>query len=52
MTSTLLVEKILMGMTSTLLVEKILMADSRESVLSGDVAVICEVGKTCMSKYL
>jgi len=40
------------GMTSTLLVEKILMPDSREIELSGDVAVIFEVGKTCMSKHL
>jgi len=39
-------------MTSTFLVEKILMPDSRETELSGDIAVISEVGKTCMSKHL
>jgi len=39
-------------MSNTLLVEKILMPHSRENKLSGDVAVISEVGKTCMSKHL
>jgi hypothetical protein len=39
-------------MTSTFLVEKIIMPDSTEIELSGNVTVISEVGKTCMSKHL
>jgi len=39
-------------MTNRFLVEKILMPDSRETELSGDLAVISKVGKTCMSKHL
>ena len=39
-------------MTISFLVEKILMPDSREIELSGDVAVISEVGNACMTKHL